>query len=138
MLPHGRTAVDIHNGDEIHSLAEVEDVELLGEVCFFANCKQYADFRVVNEPAELLAIPSEALLQAMLFDSDLVVEMLSVVSERCRRGQEVIALLLSGVEALHNDAQDRVQQAAAELGGLHFCVAKASKQLQQLRQRQRS
>ena len=30
LLNHGRIAVDIHNGTEIHTLAEVEAVELLG------------------------------------------------------------------------------------------------------------
>ena len=137
LLTQGRVAVDIHHGDELHTLAEVEAVELLGEVGFFANGKHYADFRVVNGPAELLALPGQALLQAMLFDSDLVVEMLSLVSERCRRGNQVIALLLSGIEALHNDAQDRLEQTATELGGIHFCVAKASRQLQQLHQQHR-
>jgi hypothetical protein len=70
----------------------------------------------------------------MLFDSDLVVEMLSLVSERCRRGNQVIALLLSGIEAVHNDSHERVEQTTTELGGIHFCVAKASRQLQQLHQ----
>ena len=40
----------------------------------------------------------------MLFDTDLVVEMLSLVSERCRRGNQVIAMLLSGIEAVHDDS----------------------------------
>ena len=132
LLTQGHVAVDIHHGDELHTLAEVEAVELLGEVGFFANGRHYADFRVVNGPAELLALPGQALLQAMLFDSDLVVEMLSLVSERCRRGNQVIALLLSGIEAVHNDSQERVEQTTTELGGIHFCVAEASRQLQEI------
>ena len=138
LLTQGRVAVDIHYGDEIHTLAEVEAVELLGEVGFLANGKHYADFRVVNGTAELLAIPGQALLQAMLFDSDLVVEMLSLVSERCRRGNQVISLLLSGIDSVHNDARERVEQATTELGGIHFCVAKASRQLQQLHQQRQN
>ena len=138
LLTQGRVAVDIHYGDEIHKLAEVEAVELLGEVGFFANGKHYADFRVVNGTAELLAIPGQALLQAMLFDADLVVEMLSLVSERCRRGNQVIAMLLSGIEAVHDDSQEKIEQATTELGGIHFCIAKASQQLQKLQQQRRS
>ena len=138
LLTQGRVAVDIHYGDEIHTLAEVEAVELLGEVGFFANGKHYADFRVVNGTAELLAIPGQALLQAMLFDADLVVEMLSLVSERCRRGNQVIAMLLSGIEAVHDDSQEKIEQATTELGGIHFCIAKASQQLQKLQQQRRS
>ena len=111
---------------------------MLGEVGFFANGKHYADFRVVNGTAELLAIPGQALLQAMLFDADLVVEMLSLVSERCRRGNQVIAMLLSGIEAVHDDSQEKIEQATTELGGIHFCIAKASQQLQKLQQQRRS
>ena len=134
LLTQGRVAVDVHHGDEIHTLAEVEAVELLGEVGFFANGRHYADFRVVKGPAELLSIPGQALLQAMLFDTDLVVEMLSLVSERCRRGNQVIAMLLSGIEAVHDDAQNHLEQATTELGGVHFCMAKASRQLQHIHQ----
>ena len=136
LLTHGRVAVDIHTGREIHTLAQVEAVELLGEVGFFANGKHYADFRVVEGDAELLAIPGQALLQAMLFDTDLVVEMLSLVSERCRRGNQVIAMLLSGIEAVHDDSKERIEQVTTELTGVHFCIAKASRQLQELQQDQ--
>ena len=138
LLTQGRIAVDVHHDDQTHTLAEVEAVELLGEVGFFANGKHYADFRVVGGPAELLAIPGQALLQAMLFDTDLVVEMLSLVSERCRRGNQVIAMLLSGIEAVHDESQDRIEQVTTELGGVHFCIAKASRQLLELQQQRRS
>ena len=135
LLTKGHVAVNIHHGDELHTLAEMEAVELHGEVGFFANGKQCADCLVVNEPAELLALPDQALLEAILSDSDLVVEMLSLVSERCRRGIPVIALLLSGLEAVHDDSRERTEQAKTELGGIHFCVAKASRHLQQLHDR---
>ena len=138
LLTEGRVAVDIHQGNEVHTLAEVESVELLGEVGFFANGKHYADFRVVKGHAELLAIQGEALLQAMLFDTDLVVEMLSLVSERCRRGNQVIAMLLSGINAVHDDCPEQIEQSMTELGGVHFCIAKASRQLQKMHQLRQS
>ena len=109
-----------------------------GEVGFFANGKHYADFRVVKGHAELLAIQGEALLQAMLFDTDLVVEMLSLVSERCRRGNQVIAMLLSGINAMHDDCPERIEKSMTELGGVHFCIAKASRQLQKMHQLRQS
>jgi CRP-like cAMP-binding protein len=132
LLIRGRVAVDVHQDDECHTLAVVEAVELLGEVRFFANGHHYADFRVVDGPAEVLAVSGRELLQAMLFDSELVVEMLALVSERCRRSNRVIGLLLSGIEALHDDQEQRLKSAADELGGIHFCVAKAARQLQHL------
>ena len=134
LLTSGKVAVDVHQGIERHTLAVVEAVELLGEVGFFANGQHYADFRVVDGPAELLAMPGEDLLQAMLFDSDLAVEMLALVSERCRRGNRVIGLLLSGIEAVHDNETERLKQTTQELGGIHFCIAKASRQLQRLHQ----
>ena len=134
LLTSGKVAVDVHQGNERHTLAVVEAVELLGEVGFFANGQHYADFRVVDDGAELLALPGEDLLQAMLFDSDLAVEMLALVSERCRRGNRVISLLLSGIEAVHDNETERLEQTTKELGGIHFCIAKASRQLKRLHQ----
>lgn len=134
LLTSGKVAVDVHQGNERHTLAVVEAVELLGEVGFFANGQHYADFRVVDDGAELLALPGEDLLQAMLFDSDLAVEMLALVSERCRRGNRVISLLLSGIEAVHDHEIERLEQTTKELGGIHFCIAKASRQLKRLHQ----
>ena len=43
-------AVDLHQGALVHTLAEIDAVELLGEVGF-ANGHHYADMRVVNGPA---------------------------------------------------------------------------------------
>ena len=134
LLTSGKVAVEVHQGNERHTLAVVEALELLGEVGFFANGRHYADFRVVDGPAELLAMPGEDLLLAMLFDSDLAVEMLALVSERCRRGNRVIGLLLSGIEAVHDNETERLKQTTQELGGIHFCIAKASRQLQRLHQ----
>lgn len=136
LLNKGRVAMVVHRGDEMHTLAVMEAVELLGEVGFFANGKHYTDFRVVDGPAELLAIPGEKLLQAMLFDTDLVVEMLSLVSERCRRGSRVISMLLSGIEAVHLNKKERLALATEELGGVHFCIAKAGRQLNSLAENQ--
>ena len=138
LLTHGSVAVDIHHGDELHTLAEVEAVELLGEIRFFANGKHCADFPIVNDDAELLAIPGQALLQSMLSDTDLAVEMLSVVSERCRRANQVIAHLLSGINATYDDSPERIEQFTTEFGGIHFCVSKASRQLRQLLRQGRS
>ena len=136
LLTNGRVAVDVHQGEECHTLAVIEAVELLGEVGFFASGLHYADFRVVDGPAELLAMQGQELLKAMLFDSDLVVEMLSLVSERCRRGNHVISLLLSGIEAVHDDEEDRLATTTEALGGIHFCVAKAGRQLLKLHRQQ--
>ena len=132
LLRKGRVAVDLHQGPLVHTLAEIDAVELLGEVGFFANGQHYADMRVVNGPAELATMKGEQMLKAMLYDTDLVVELLSLVSERCRRGNRVIGLLLNGIEAVHKSQSDRLQHTSDQLGGIHFCVGKASDQLKEL------
>ena len=132
LLTSGRVAVDVHQGAECHTLAVVGALELLGEVGFFASGRHYADSRVVDGPADLLTMQSQELLKAMLFDSDLVIEMLSLVSERCRRGNRVIALLLNGIEAVHNEEEQRLATTSEALSDIHFCVAKAARQLQNL------
>ena len=119
MLEKGRVAVDLI-GPLVHTLAEIDAVELLGEVGFFANGQHYADVRVVNGPAELATMKGEQMLKAMLYDTDLV-ELLSLVSERCRRGNSVIGLLLNGIEAVHKSQSDRLQHTSDQLGGIHFC-----------------
>jgi len=135
LLTSGRVAVDVHQGDAVHTLVVIEAVELLGEVGFFANGQHYADFRVVDGPAELVAVQGKELLKAMLFDSDLVMELLSLVSERCRRGNRVIGLLLSGIAAAHSNQPERLSATRAELSGIHGAITNASEQLQQLQQR---
>lgn len=110
LLTSGKVALDVHEGNERHTLEVVEAVKLLGEMGFFANGQHYADFRVVDGAAELLALPGD-LLQAMLVDSDLAVEMLALVSVHCRRGSRVIGLLLSGIEAVHDhETEDSSKQ----------------------------
>ena len=50
LLRKGRVAVDLHQGSLVHTLTEIDAVELLGEVGFFTNGQDYADMRAVNGP----------------------------------------------------------------------------------------
>ena len=77
------------------------------------------------------------MLQAIVIDTDLVVEMLSLESEHCRRGSQIITLLLSGIEATYNNTQGHLEQAATGLGDVHFCIAKISRQVKRIHQQLR-
>ncbi|WP_197459942.1 hypothetical protein [Synechococcus sp. MIT S9508] len=57
LLTQGRIEVDVRHDNQVHTLAEVEALELLSEVSFFVNGKHCGDFRVINKPAQLQAIP---------------------------------------------------------------------------------
>ena len=132
LLNSGRVAVDVHQGEECHTLAVIEAVELLGEVGFFASGHHYADFRVVDGPADLLMVPGQELLKAMLFDSDLVMEMLSLVCERCRRSNQVIGILLSGIQAAHCGDKQWFDQVSGEMRRLHHSIETAGQKLSEL------
>ena len=70
------------------TVAIVEAEELLGEMDLFGNGVHSADVKVLDEPEQLIAIYSDQLLKAMLFDADLSIELLSLISQRCLQGNE--------------------------------------------------
>ena len=79
----------------------------------------------------MLAMPSQAPLQVMLFVTDLLVEMLPLVSKRYRRANPFVVLLLSGIKNVHIDSHEQIEQTTLALGKIHFCVAKTSRHRQQ-------
>jgi CRP-like cAMP-binding protein len=58
-----------------------------------------ADVRVIDGPAELIEVDGDAFLRALLFDADLAMELLALLSQRCQRSNQVIGLLLDGITA---------------------------------------
>ena len=88
----------------------------------------------------LLSIERAAVLDALLFDGDLSAELLHMSSERCRQSNQMIGLLLDGLEACAaNDAEaltpileklngstESMVRAAELLGSLRASIAKPS------------
>ena len=111
----------------------VEAEELLGELGLFGHGRHTADVRVIQGPANVIAIPGEQLLQAMLFDSDLAIELLRLSSQRCIQGDAVIGQLLDGIQtaAQHNDAL--LEQTYVALREHGHSIALAGEQLERLR-----
>jgi len=72
LLTQGTVAIQVRQGDgQPHTLAVVEAEELLGEMGLFGDGVHSADVQVLDEPAQLLAVDSNQLLKAMLFDAGL-------------------------------------------------------------------
>jgi CRP/FNR family cyclic AMP-dependent transcriptional regulator len=132
LLTEGSVGIELHQDNSCHRLTTIHAVDLIGEMGFFANGECSADVRVVDGPATLLAVEGHELLKAMLFDSDLVMEMLSLVCERCRRSNQVIGILLSGIEAAHCGDKQWFDQVSGEMRRLHHSIETAGQKLSEL------
>ena len=141
IVSQGRLAVEQQlPGQAMRTLAEVGPGDLLGEMALFGGGEHSARVRVVEEPTELLSIERAAVLDALLFDGDLSAELLHMSSERCRQSNQMIGLLLDGLEACAaNDAEaltpileklngstESMVRAAELLGSLRASTAKPS------------
>ncbi|HCA61043.1 MAG: cyclic nucleotide-binding domain-containing protein [Synechococcus sp. MED-G67] len=141
IVSQGRLAVEQQlPGQAMRTLAEVGPGDLLGEMALFGGGEHSARVRVVEEPTVLLSIERAAVLDALLFDGDLSAELLHMSSERCRQSNQMIGLLLDGLEACAaNDAEaltpileklngstESMVRAAELLGSLRASIAKPS------------
>jgi CRP-like cAMP-binding protein len=133
LLTQGRVAIQLRQLDEPpHTLAVVEAEELIGEMGLFGSGVHSADVRVIDGPAELVEINGDEFLRTLLFDVDLAMELLGLVSQRCARSNEVIGLLLSGIAAAHRGDGRAGGAIAAALEPLDHCLAKAADRLEEL------
>ena len=102
LVQQGRLAIEIHqNGHTARTIAEVGAGAVLGEMALFGigEPRHGARVRVLDANAEILRFTREALHSAILFDAELAAEMLLVSSERCRNSNQLINLLLDGIDA---------------------------------------
>jgi CRP/FNR family cyclic AMP-dependent transcriptional regulator len=93
-----------------------------------------ADVQVLDAPAQLIAVDSDQLLKAMLFDADLSIELLDLISQRCLQGNELVGLLLDGIKAAHSGDQALLQQTCKALRHRGHSIATAADQLEGLMQ----
>ena len=133
LLTQGKVAIQLQRkGQTARTLAVLEAEALLGEMGLFGNGIHSTDVRVVDGPAQLLAINGDDLLKAMIYDSDLIIELLALVSERIRSSNEVISLLLDGIAALHDKDEFLLEKVCQSLRPLDHCIANAAEQLKQI------
>ena len=100
LVNKGALAVELQEQDQpLRTLAVVRQGDLLGEMALFGDGHHTAQVRVLESPAELLCFSGDALLQAVLFDSELTAELLHVSTQRCRRSNGWVTLLLNAINA---------------------------------------
>lgn len=127
LLTEGTVAIQVRQSDGYpHTLAIVEAEELLGEMGLFGNGVHSADVQVLDAPAQLIAVDSDQLLKAMLFDADLSIELLDLISQRCLQGNEFVGLLLDGIKAAHSGDAALLQQTCTALRRRGHSIAAAA------------
>ena len=132
-LKQGRLVVELKNEDEMpRQIATVEPGEILGEMGLFGDNRYSASVRVKEGPAELLFFDSGDLMKFALFDSELIMAILALTSERCRKGNNIIDQLLSGLQALSDGNQAKLNAICENLLIESEGMEKAAKQLQSL------
>lgn len=133
LLTQGTVAIQVRQSDgQPHTLAVVEAEELLGEMGLFGDGVHSADVQVLDAPAQLLAVDSNQLLKAMLFDADLSIELLNLISQRCLQGNELVGLLLDGIKAAHSGDGDLLVRTCSALRLRGHSIANAADQLEAL------
>jgi CRP/FNR family cyclic AMP-dependent transcriptional regulator len=133
LLIAGAVAIQVRQGEgEPHTMAIVEAEDLLGEVGLFGNGVHSADVRVLDAPAQLIAVDGNDLLKALLFDTDLSVELLSLISQRCLQSNDVMGLLLDGIQAAHSGDQPALERTCEALRLRDHSLARAADRLREL------
>ena len=134
IVSQGRLAVEQQlPGQAMRTLAEVGPGDLLGEMALFGGGEHSARVRVVEEPTELLSIERAAVLDALLFDGDLSAELLHMSSERCRQSNQMIGLLLDGLEACAANDAEALTPILEKLNGSTESMVRAAELLGSLR-----
>ncbi len=114
-------------------IATVGPGEMAGEMALMGDQTHSATVIVSRGPAELLEVKAADLLQAAVYDSDLVIELLALSSHRCRETSRHLALILESLDALSNSDDSRLKQCCEELDKSYGpCFSNNAEQLKQL------
>ena len=96
-------------------IAIVGPNEMVGEMSLIGSPCHSATVTVNRDPTVLLVIQSDDLLQAAIYDSDLVVELLALSSHRCQQTNRRLALILEAVTALSKDDSPTLERCCKKL-----------------------
>ncbi|MDP6310010.1 MAG: cyclic nucleotide-binding domain-containing protein [Prochlorococcaceae cyanobacterium ETNP14_MAG_4] len=134
LLTRGKVAIQIqHQSQSPHTLTVVEAEAVFGEMGLFGDGTNSTDVRVVDGPAELLQINGDDLLKALIYDSELLIELLSLVSERVHNVNKGITLLLDGINAACKGEDMLLDKVLEDLKSLnHHYISNTAQQLKQL------
>ena len=96
-------------------IAHIGPNELIGEMALIGDQFHSATVAVTHGPAEILMVQANDLVQAAIYDSDLVMELLALSSNRCRRTNRHLALILEALECIEQDHASALKQCCQKL-----------------------
>ena len=96
-------------------IATIGPDEIVGEMALIGDQRHSATVTVSRAPAELLEVQADDLLQAAIYDSDLVMELLALSSHRCRQTNHHLTLILDGLKALGTGDATLLERCCGEL-----------------------
>ena len=96
-------------------IAQIGPDELVGEMALIGDQHHSASVTVSRGPAEILVVKADDLLKASIYDSDLVMELLALSSNRCRRTNRHLTLILEALGALDQDHSSALERCCNEL-----------------------
>ncbi len=102
-------------GGKPRLIATLSPGEMAGEMALMGDQRHSATVTVSRGPAELLEVKANDLLQAAMYDSDLVMELLALSSHRCRRTSRHLTLILESLDALSNSDTATLKRCCEEL-----------------------
>ena len=123
-------------GGQPRLIATVGPGEMAGEMALMGDQTHSATVTVSRGPAELLEVSADDLLQAAVYDSELILELLALSSHRCRETSRHLALILESLDALNQRDHSSLQRCCEELDnedGQFF--SSSSGQLKQLEEK---
>ena len=117
LLTSGRVEIQLcqESNHICHTLTVIEAEELLGEMALFGIGEHSADVRVVETTAEVVVVDGSRCLKAMLYDVDIAMEMLAIISQRCIESNNIIRKLLEGIEAAKAGEGERLEDACESI-----------------------
>lgn len=96
-------------------IAHIGPNELVGEMALIGDEHHSATVTVSSGPAEILVVQADDLLQAAIYDSDLVMELLALSSNRCRQTNTHLTLILEALQALDHAHDSKLERCCSEL-----------------------
>ena len=96
-------------------IARIGPDELVGEMALIGDQYHSASVMVSRGPAEILVVKADDLLQASIYDSDLVMELLALSSNRCRQTNRHLTLILEALGALDQEQSIALDRCCNEL-----------------------
>ena len=121
------------SGGRPQLIATIGVDEMVGEMALIGDQHHSATVTVSRGPAELLAVKADDLLQAAIYDSDLVMELLALSSHRCRQTNHHLTLILEALDALSTRDTPLLDRCCEELDkSADQALCSTAKQLRRL------